>query len=819
LIRVLDAFEMSNREGWQVRYGYFDDENREYVITNPKTPVKWINYVGSLDFGGIVDHTGGSLICRGDPALNRVTKYIPQLPNSDFKGETLYLRFKQGKEYKVFSPYFVPTLDTYDLYECHIGLGYTRIVSEFYGIRTDATIFVPLGESRLIRDVQITNVSEQPLEIDAIPVVEYTHRDALKQFTNADWVPQTMQSRAHSDQEGMVILTQYPFMSKDSQINIFVSNRSVSSFETDRRRFLGDNEYGTWANPLSLQGEELSNYEALRGDNIGALLHHVGTIQPGQTTRLITQLGQDENTERALALINRYRDAERVERAFKEMAMYWDTYLSRLQVETPDAKMNSLLNIHNPRQCHTTMIWSRYLSLYQVGLGARGIGFRDSSQDVMGILVSMPEEGRELIKKLLHVQKRDGSAMHQFNPLTMVATEGDSREVEGAPRYYSDDHLWIVLAVTAYLKETGDLAFLHEVVPYYEKDREGHPIESDTVIGHMHRAIKFTQHDMGVHGLPLLGFADWNDTVNLRAGAESLFVANLYGKALLEMIELARHRGDGEAVAHFAACYETMKQSVNEHAWDGEWYVRYLDWDGSPLGSRSNAEGQIYANGQSWPVISRFAAPDRAEVALDAVYRLLNTRNGIKLSTPGYDGFDPGKGGITTYPPGAKENGGIFLHANPWVIIAETVVGNGDRAYEYYDQINPVTKDDIIEQFECEPYVYPQNILGDEHPQFGLARNSWLSGTASWAYQAGTQYILGVKPTYEGLLIDPCIPSRWDGFKVTREFRNAVYEIEVKNPDHVSNGVKSVKIDGKRIKGNVLPIAGDGKTHQVEVLL
>ncbi len=481
--------------------------------------------------------------------------------------------------------------------------------------------------------------------------------------------------------------------------------------------------------------------------------------------------------------------------------------------------MNSLLNIHNPRQCHTTMIWSRYLSLYQVGLGARGIGFRDSSQDVMAVLVSMPEEGRELIKKLLHVQKRDGSAMHQFNPLTMAATEGDSREVEGAPRYYSDDHLWIVLAVTAYLKETGDLAFLDEVVPYYERDREGHPIESDTVIGHMHRAIKFTQHDMGVHGLPLLGFADWNDTVNLRAGAESLFVANLYGKALLEMIELARHRGDTEAVAHFAACYETMKQSVNEHAWDGEWYVRYLDWDGSPLGSRSNAEGQIYANGQSWPVISRFADSERAVVALDAVYRLLNTSNGIKLSTPGYDGFDPGKGGITTYPPGAKENGGIFLHANPWVIIAETIVGNADRAYEYYDHINPITKDDIIEQFECEPYVYPQNILGDEHPQFGLARNSWLSGTASWAYQAGTQYILGVKPTYEGLLIDPCVPSGWDGFKVTRQFRNAVYQIEVKNPDHVSNGVKSMKIDGRAIKGNVVPVAGDGKTHQVEVLL
>jgi cellobiose phosphorylase len=802
-----------------MKYGYFDDDNREYVITDPKTPVKWINYIGTLAFGGIVDHTGGMLICKGDPALNRITKYIPQLPSSEFKGATLYLRFKQGDGYKVFSPYFVPTLDPYELYECHVGLGYTRIVSEFYGVRTEVTIFAPLEDSLVIGDIQITNVSDQPLEMDAIPAVEYTHPDALKQFTNADWVPQTMQSKAYGDENGMVILAQYPFMYRDTRINYFTSNRPVSSFESDRRRFLGDNEYGTWANPLSLQEEELGNSEALRGDNIAALLHHLGTIQPSETTRLITQLGQDESVEKALPLINRYWDAEQVERALKEMAAFWDIYLSGLQVETPDANMNSLLNIHNPRQCHTTKNWSRYLSLYQPGLGARGIGFRDSSQDVMGILVSMPAEGKEMIKKLLHVQKRDGSAMHQFNPLTMIANEGDSREVEDAPKYYSDDHLWIVLAIAAYLKETGDFAFLDEVIPYYEKDKKGHPLESGTVLGHMRRAIEFTPNNVGAHGLPLLGFADWNDTVNLRAGAESLFAANLYGKALLEMIELARHLGDAERVVQYTAYYETVKQRVNEHSWDGQWYVRYFDADGSPIGSHSNDKGQIYTNGQSWPVISAFAPPDRAKAALKAVYRRLNTRNGIKLSTPGYDGFDPAKGGITTYPPGAKENGGIFLHANPWVIIAETIVGNGDRAFEYYHQINPVAKNDVIEEFECAPYVYPQNILGDEHPQFGLARNSWLSGTASWAYQAGTQCILGVKPTYEGLQINPCIPREWDSFKVTREFRKAVYQIEVKNPDHVCKGVRSVQVDGKEIAGNVVPVFGDGKTHQVEVIM
>jgi cellobiose phosphorylase len=581
----------------------------------------------------------------------------------------------------------------------------------------------------LIGDIKITNLSRQPLEIDLIPVVEYTHPDALKQLTNADWVPQTMQSRVYDDENGMKILTQYPFMYKETRINYFTSNHAVSSFESDRQRFLGENEYGTWANPLSLQEAELSNYEAHRGDNIGALLHHLGELPSGKTRRVITQLGQEESVEKALPFIRKYREEESVDEAFRDLAQFWEGYLSKVQVETPYADMNRILNIHNPRQCYITKNWSRYLSLYQLGLGARAMGFRDSAQDVMGVVAHIPEEGKELIRQLLHIQKKDGSAMHQFNPLTMVGDEGDSREVEDAPKYYSDDHLWIILAITAYLKETGDLAFLDEVIPYYEKGKDGRPLESGPVLDHMRRAIEFTQNDLGAHGLPLLGFADWNDTVNLRAGAESLFAANLYGKALLEMIALARHLGDAEAVARYNTAYETMNKRVNECAWDGEWYVRYFDADGTPLGSRSNMEGQIYANGQSWPIISGFATPERAKRALDSVR---HTRKGIRLSTPGYRGFDPRKGGVTTFPPGAKENGGIFLHANPWVMIAEAMVGHGDRAFEYYRQINPAAKNDKIDEFECEPYVYPENILGDEHPQFGLARNSWLTGTASW---------------------------------------------------------------------------------------
>jgi cellobiose phosphorylase len=811
-----------------MNYGYFDDEQREYVITNPRTPTKWINYIGTLAFGGFVDHTGGALICKGDPALNRITKYITQFPASAFNGETLYVRItppqsppRSGGDNRggcVFSPFFVPTLDQYDRYECHVGLGYTRIVSEFYGIRSEVTIFIPIGEQREIRDIRITNISANPIEIDAIPAIEYTHPDALKQLTNADWVPQTMTSKMKAD-GNCTILIQYPFMYRDFKVNYFTSDLPASSFETDRQKFLGDHGYGTWAAPGSLQAFELSNTEALRGDNIAALLHHLGTLHPGETKRLITQLGQVDKIENALEGIAQYRRGKEVDRALSEIKAFWDAYLAKIQVHSPDPDFDRMINIHNARQCYITKQWSRYLSLYQLGYGARGIGYRDSSQDVMAVLASVPEEGKALLKQLLSVQRCNGSAYHQFNPLTMIASEGDSLEREDRPHYYSDDHLWSVLVVSAYLKETGELTLLDEVVPYYEKDKQEQPLESGTVLDHLKRAIEFTHGDVGQHGLPQLGFADWNDTINLATGAESLFSANLYGRALQEMIALSEHLGDKAAVQKYAAYYDEMKARVNEHAWDGEWYVGYFDYDGTPLGSKQNKYGQIQLNGQTWAVISGLATPDRAQQALESAHRLLNTRHGLKVSWPGFNGFDPAYGGVTTYPPGAKENGGIFLHTNPWAIMANALVGNGDRAYEYYRQINPASKNDRIDEFEVEPYVYPQNILGDEHPQFGLGRNSWLSGTSSWMYQAGTQYILGLRPTYTGLLIDPCLPHEWPGFTATRQARGATYRIDVQNPDRVCTGVKQIEVDGQALAGKVVPYFSDGQTHRVRVVL
>jgi cellobiose phosphorylase len=834
-----------------VNCGYFDDARREYVITNPKTPVKWINYIGTLAFGGFVDHTGGALICSQDPALNRITRYLPQLPAGEFKGETLYVRVKaEGGGYQVYTPFFVPALQPLERFECRVGLGYSCFIAEFAGLRTEVTVFVPHAAACELRLITVTNLSAHPQQVDLIPLVEYTHFDALKQLTNADWVPQTMQSdaveqpaadgqpAANEQPGGLMILVQYAFMLRDTRINYFTSNLPASSYETERVAFLGDNEYAGWGAPLGLQKEYLGNSRARRGDNIAALLHPLGWLKPGESRTLITQLGQVSIgarrdipktlaseaqvvplLEAALPTIKAYRDPARVEQALQELVNFWDTSLSALQVGTPDPAMNSMLNVHNPRQCYITLSWSRYLSLYQLGYGARGIGFRDTAQDVMGALALAPQEAADRLRLLLQIQKRDGSAMHQVNPLTMIASEGDSLEVEEGPHYYSDDHLWAIPAVCAYLKETGDRAFLEEVIPYYEKDKARRPLKSGSVLDHLRGALAFTHGNLGAHDLPLLGFADWNDTVNLRRGAESLFTANLYGKALLEMCALLECLGEGDEAQLYRSWYEQMRQQVNAVAWDGSWYLRYFDASGEPLGSQQNQHGQIYVNAQSWAVISGLATPERARQSLEAVYRLLNTRNGIKLSAPGFNGYDPARGGVTTYPPGAKENGGIFLHANPWAIIAETLVGNGERAFQYYTQINPAAKNDRIEVYQCEPYVYAQNILGDEHPQFGLARNSWLTGTASWAYQAATQYILGIRPEYDGLRVDPCLPPAWDGFRAVRCFRGVVYHIQVYNPGHVCRGVKELHVDDRRMEGCIAPFFPEGGAHTVEVWL
>ncbi len=797
-------------------YGYFDDDSKEYVITNPLTPVKWINYIGTIAFGGFVDHTGGALLCCGDPALNRITRYLSFLVAGEMRGTTAYIRIKDASGYRLLSPFYLPSPEGIISYECRIGTQYLILKTDSGEFESEICIFVPVDEKLEIRDVRIHNKSDKTLKLDFIPAVEYSHFDALKQLTNADWVPQTMQSRAVKSSSGSTVLLQSAYMNRDTMLNYFSSSRAASSFETDRRVFIGSNEYGSWKSPAALSAAELPGTEAKRGDNIAVLMIPL-EIAPGKTERFFTMLGQADSEAGAVSAVERFSSEDVVNSAFSNIKNFWDEHLSYFQAKTPADDMNSMVNIHNPRQCYITKNWARYLSIYQTGYGARGIGFRDACQDVCGIISQKPAEAADYLLEILKTQKTNGSAMHQYNPLSGEAHPGETEEMPDRPQYYGDDHLWAVYAVCSLIKETGDTSFLDKEIRFYDSD------ESASVLEHLLRALKFTGENTGAHGLPLLGFADWNDTVNLPAGAESSFIACLYGFALSEMIQLLEYCGlDSALVERLQADYVKMKDIFNAEAWVGDWYVRYFDHRGKALGAPEDRYASIFANAQSWAVLSGFAPRDRAVRALDSVNRRLATEAGIKLMSPGYEGYDPEKGGVTTYPPGAKENAGIFLHANPWVMIAESMLGNGERAFDYYCAINPAAKNEIIDTYECEPYCYAQNILSDEHPCFGLGRNSWLTGTAAWAYRAATEYILGIRPVFEGLKIDPCIPASWDGFTVKRKFRGIDLSIKISNPESCCGGVREFRINGLVCPGNVITedlLRGMSRSAEVEAVL
>jgi cellobiose phosphorylase len=792
-------------------FGYYDDAAREYVVTDPRTPTKWVNYIGTLDFGGFVDQTGGLNVCKRDPANNRITGYKIDTPQNAMRGNTLYCRIRNAKGgYTVFSPFYTPTLTPYEKFECRMGLGYNRWIVRMHGLEIEIKMFVPAGASQVVTDARVRNLSAgKTVQVDVIPLVEFSHPDALKNLTNADWVPQTMKGKAVKS-----VITQYPHMAEGRRANFLTANRPMDSFTTDRNKFLGSHGYGTYAQPGGLMAPHLDNYEALRADNgnsIAAILYRLGSIPKGKESRIIIQLGQNTSVAAAAESIARLQDGKNVDDAWVALADSWRKYLDHLRdVKTPDAALDRIINTLGPRQNHATFFWSRYLSLNQLGYGGdRGIGVRDTNQDLMGVLPYMPDRAREMIEKLLSVQRFDGSSMHQFNPLTGKASIG-----EGQPGteqdFYSDDHLWNVLAVVEYVKETGDTAFLGKRIAYYDEGTDEKKV--GTVLEHLHRALAFTAGNLGRHGLPKLGWADWNDAFNME-GAESVFSACLYGKALLEMQELMDVLGDVESAQGYAEDYNRIKKNVNKSAWDGEWYASYIDKDGKLVGSRQNQEGQIYLYTQAWAVMAGFASPERAARAMKSVEEKLDTKHGIKIMTPAYQQTQPGIS-ASTYTPGLKENAGIFLHPNPWAAIAETMLGHGERAVQIIDRINPLKKD--TKTYECQPDVFVQNMASDEHPQFGLARNPWLSGTVSWVNQATTKSILGIRPTYQGLAIDPCIPEGWPGYTATRVFRGVACNIRVERGKQAG---PALVVDGKEVEGQVVPISLLAGKTEVEIVV
>lgn len=783
-----------------MKYGYFDEQAREYVITRPDTPTPWINYIGSGKYGGIISNTGGGYSFHKDPQNRRITRYRYNSIPMDRPGRYIYIRDAVTGEF--WNPGFQPSQRKLDSYSCRHGMGYTVLQGEYNGITADVTYFVPDDRDFEIWLLKVKNTLNVPKKLQIFSYAEFCFWDAILDQQNVDWAQQINQGRYKDN-----VITWYPHYIKDNG-SFFATSGKVSSYDTNLETFIG--KYHSEANPAAVEQGACSNSISYRTNGVGAFCNEL-ELGKGEESEIVFILGYSENRNRIHDEIKDYLSPVEAHKALKRLNDHWSEYTGKLHVETPDNEMNLFVNTWNQYQSKTTFNWSRFVSLYQLGLG-RGMGIRDSAQDTLGVMHTIPDQAKSLIIKLLQCQYTDGRSYHLFFPLTGEGGVGDAPVKKFD--WYSDDHLWLILAVNAYIKETGDFAFLDGRVLYNDKKTEA------TVWEHLDKALEFTNNYKGPHNIALAGRADWNDTLNLDIGkgiAESVFTSMLYCRAALEMIELSEHLSKVEAANKYKAMYSEMKDAVNATCWDGEWYKRAFDDDSQPLGSKENKFGKIFINSQSWAVMGGVSDKERSRKCLDSVEKYLNTKFGIVAMYPAYTEHDPKKGGITTYPPGAKENGGVFLHTNPWVMVAEIMTGNGNKAFEYYKQILPAGRNNDADHFEVEPYVYPQNILGKEHPQFGIGRNSWLSGTASWNMVVSSQYILGIRAGYDCLTVDPCIPSDWDGFRARRVFRRAVYNIEVRNPDHVNRGVRKLVMDGREV--DRIPVLPAGSKSNITVIL
>lgn len=783
-----------------MKFGYFDASEREYVITRPDTPTPWINYIGSGQYGGIVSNSGGGYSFYKDPQYRRVTRYRYNNIPMDRPGRYIYIRDEATGEY--WNPGYQPVQRKLDSYGCRHGMGYTALEGIYGGVSAEVKYFVPDNKNFEIWLVKVKNNASVPKKLKVFSYAEFCFWDAVADQQNVDWVQQINQGRYKDG-----IITWHPHHVKNSAA-FFATGEAVGSYDTNLESFIG--KYRSEANPIAVEKGSCSNSISYRMNGVGAFCIDTG-LESGDERELVFVLGFTEDKEHIKEEIREYLKPSEAKSALGRLKEYWGNYLDRLKVQTPDEEMDLFVNLWNQYQCKTTFNWSRFVSLYQLGL-SRGMGIRDSAQDILGVVHTIPGEAKELIVKLLKCQYTDGRSYHLFFPLTGEGGSGDAPVKKFD--WYSDDHLWLIMSVNAYIKETGDFAFLNEKVSYNDKTTSG------TVREHLDKALEFTANNRGPHNIALAGRADWNDTLNLDMGkgnAESVFTSMLFCRVLMEMVELCGYLDDSKGVEKYSVMFNDMRAAINQSSWDGEWYKRAFDDECRPIGSKENKYGKIFINSQSFAVLSGVADDVKAGKCLEAVEKYLSTEYGIVTMYPAYPEADETKGGITTYPPGAKENGGIFLHTNPWVMIAETMVGHGDRAFDYYKRIMPSKRNDSAELFEVEPYVYPQNVLGQEHPQFGTGRNSWLTGTAAWNLVAASQYILGIRPDYNRLLVDPCIPSEWNGFKAQRVFRGAVYNIEVQNPGRVCKGVGKIVVDGE--ESCKIPVFPAGTTHNVTVIM
>jgi len=814
-----------------MKYGYFDDTAREYVITQPDTPLPWINYLGSEAYFGLISNTAGGYSFYKDARLRRLTRYRYNNSPLDMGGRYLYLR--DNSTGKFWSPSWMPTRTQLDEYECRHGQGYTVITSKLNGIKSSTRYFVPLGESLEIWQMTLTNESGSDSDLSLFSAIEFCLWDANDDATNF----QRNYSIGQMEIVDEVIYHKTEYRERRDHFAYFACSEKLAGFDTIREDFLG--QYRGWNEPQVVASGKSSNTEAHGWQPIGS--HHVKvSLKAGESKQVIFILGYQENPKddkfdppgsqvinkkRAKAALEKYLQSANVDKAFSELRDYWTMLLGKMQVTTPDEHTNRMVNIWNAYQCMVTFNMSRSASYFESGIG-RGMGFRDSNQDLLGFVHMIPERARERILDLSATQLKNGGAFHQYQPLTK---RGNNDVGSG----FNDDPAWLVLGVSAYIKESGDWSILDELVQY-----ENEPGSEKPLYDHLQRSIQYTLDRLGPNQLPLIGRADWNDCLNLNCfsdtpgqsfqtttnkdgtTAESVFIAGLFVLACKEMEGLAKYCGDNAEVTKVQNASAEMEKTVWAAGWDGEWFRRAYDDFGHVLGSKENTEGRIFIEPQGICIMAGLGMENgNAVKALDSVAEHLATPHGIVLQQPAFSQYYLHLGEISSYPPGYKENAGIFCHTNPWIMIAEAMVGRGDRAFDYYKRINPSAREEISELHKCEPYVYAQMIAGKDAPTHGEAKNSWLSGTAAWNYAAITQSILGIQPTLDGLEISPSIPASWDGFTATRKYRGVTYNITVKNPKHVSKGVEKVTVNGKQIEGRLIRAeAGSGEVN-VEVVM
>ena len=806
-----------------MKYGFFDDLNKEYVITTPTTPLPWINYLGSKDFFSLISNTCGGYTFYKDAKLLRMTRYRYNDTTLDTNGKYFYI--KDGDS--IWNPGWQPTKTPLDTYQCRHGIGYSKFKGAKNNIDASLICFVPTDDPIELTKLTITNNGSEKKDIQLFSYVEWCLWNADDDMKNY----QRNLSIGEVEVEDSTIYHKTEYRERRNHYAIYSANTDIDGFETSRDEFRG--VYNGPDKPTAVLEGKLHNTIASGWYPIAS--HQINiSLQPNESKTFIFLLGYVENSdddkwespgvinkEKAHRLISKYKTEEDFDKAFDKLNSYWNELLSKFHVESKDEHVNRMVNIWNQYQCMVTFNMSRSASYYETGIG-RGMGFRDSCQDLLGFVHLIPDRARERIIDIASTQFVDGSAYHQYQPLTK---KGNSDIGSG----FNDDPLWLIAGTSAYIRETGDISILQEIVPYDNDMSVATPL-----MEHLKRSFDYIVNHKGPHDLPLIGRADWNDCLNLNCFskhpgesfqcfgpsegpvAESVFIAGMFVKYGKEYADLAKLIGDEKEAARALEEVDKMTSAIEKDGWDGEWFVRAYDAYSNKVGSRECEEGQIYIEPQGMCVMAGVGLENGdAKKALDSVKDRLDTKYGVMILQPAYTKYHLELGEITSYPPGYKENAGIFCHNNPWISIAETCIGRGNRAFEVYKKTCPSYIEDISEIHRTEPYVYSQMVAGKDARFHGEAKNSWLTGTAAWTFTNISQHILGICPTLQGLAINPCIPDTFGDYKITRVYRGVTYNIEIKNPNKLEKGVISLTVDGQKIDGNIIPYNDSKKSVSV----